>query len=255
MNLIKKLFGKKKNLDDSKRFDNNQSDANLSAEEFASMSSDERLGAIMSLGNTGQNKFFDLLKFSIQSDPDFDVRFAALKRIHLFKEHQDLIPFLKSLSEYDKQPNLEPYLSMALSRVGIISKEEFDQKINNSATKTTATNNQNWTRFDKGSSIGKFGSEGGNITEDLECIDGARVTIEKGGGIAPYSVTLGIYGLMFHTHFASTEVEAKKFKDFAVKKIDEIFALYETIESERDTLWHDKHNQLVSELAEYKNGG
>lgn len=256
MNLFNKLFGKKNKLEESNRFDKNQDDTNLTPEEkFASLSSDERLGAIMSLGDTGQNKFFDLLKFSIQSDPDIDVRFAALKRIHLFKEHPDLIPFLKSLSEDNKQPNLEPYLSMALSRVGIIPQNEFNQRINNSPTETKITNNQRWTKFDKGSSIGTTGSEGGKITEDFECIDGARVTIEKGGDIAPYSVTLGIYGLMFHTHFASSEIEAKKFMDFAMKKIEEIFALYETIESERDTIWHDRHDSLISELSEQKNGG
>lgn len=256
MNLFKKLFGNKNKVDESTRFDKNQIDTNLTPEEkFASLNSDERLRAIMSLGDTGQNKFFDLLKFSIQSDPDIDVRFAALKRIHLFKEYPGLIPFLKSLSEDDKQPNLEPYLSMALSRVGIISQEDFNKRINNSSTEIKTTNNQRWTKFDKGSSIGTTGSEGGKITEDFDCIDGARVTIEKGGDIAPYSVTLGIYGLMFHTHFASTEIEAKKFMDFTVKKIDQIFALYETAESERDITWHDEHDRLISELAEQKNGG
>jgi len=256
MNLFKILFGKKKKLEESKRFDKNQNDTNLTPEEkFASLSSDERLGAIMSLGDTGQNKFFDLLKFSIQFDQDIDVRFAALKRIHLFKEHPDSIPFLKSLSENNKQPNLEPYLSMALSRVGIISQEELQNRINNSTAETLSTNNQRWTKFDKGSSIGTTGSEGGTITEDFECVDGARVTIEKDGDIAPYSVTLGIYGLMFHTHFASTDIDAKKFIYFAMKKIDEVFALYETAESQRDTIWDDKHDRLLSELAEQKNGG
>ncbi|MBN8667247.1 MAG: hypothetical protein J0M30_07040 [Chitinophagales bacterium] len=256
MNLFKILFGKKKNIGESKRFDKNKNDYNLTSEaKFASLSSEERLGAIMSLGDTGQNRFFDLLKFSIQSDPDIDVRFAALKRIHLFKEHPSVIPFLKSLSEDKKQTNLEPYLSMALSRVGIISPKELQNRINNPTVETTTTNNQRWTNFDKGSSIGTTGSEGGKITEDFECIDGARVTIEKDGAIAPYSVTLGIYGLMFHTHFASAEIEAKQFMDFAVKKIDEIFALYETAEIERDTTWNAKHDRLLSELAEQKNGG
>lgn len=256
MNLFKKFFGKKNKLDESTRVDKNQTDTSLTPEEkFASLSSDERLGAIMSIGDTGQSKFFGLLKFSIQSDPDIDVRFAALKRIHLFKENADLIPFLNSLSEDGKKSNLEPYLSMALSRVGIISQEELEQRIDNPATETKATNNQRWAKFNKGSSIGTIGSEGGKIIEDFECIDGARVTIEKDGDIAPYSVTLGIYGLMFHTHFDSTEIEAKRFMGFAVKKIDETFALYETAESERNKTWHDKHERLLSELAEQKNGG
>jgi len=256
MNLFKILFGKRNHLGQNIRLEKNQDDATQTPEEkFASLSSDERLGAIMSLGDTGQNKFFDLLKFSILSDPDIDIRFAALKRIHLFKEHPDLIPFLKSLNEQIKYPKLEPYLSMALSRVGIISQEELHQRINNSKTETITTNKQRWTKFDKGSSIGTLGSEGGKITEDLECIDGARVTIEKDGDIAPYAVTLGVYGLMFHTHFASTDIEAKKFMDFAIKHIEEIFVLYQTVESERDTIWYDRHHRLLSELAESKNDG
>jgi len=256
MSLFKKLFGKKNILDDSTRLEKIQPTSNLTLEEkFASLSSDERLGAIMSLGDTGQSKFFELLKFSIESDPDIDIRFAALKRIHLFKENAELIPFLKSLSEDDKQQSLEPYLSMALSRVGVISQEEFQNRINNSAAETTTTATKRWTKYDNGSSIGTTGSEGGKITEDFECIDGARVTFEKDGDIAPYSVTIGIYGLMFHTHFASTDIDAKMFMESSMKKIDEVFTLYETAESERDTTWHDNHNSLLSELAEHKNGG
>jgi hypothetical protein len=63
MNLFKKNFGKKNELEESTRVDRNQTDTNLTPEEkFASLNSDERLGAIMSLGDTGQSKFFDLLK-------------------------------------------------------------------------------------------------------------------------------------------------------------------------------------------------
>jgi hypothetical protein len=244
MNFFKKLFAKKQNITDVKLLDINQT----AEVKFASLNPDERLGAIISFGDTGQSKYFDLLKFSIKSDPDINIRFAALKRIHLFKEHPDLIPFLNSLCKLDQQSNLEPYLSMALKRLGIISQVEFDQRINNSAKETNI--NHSWIMFDKGASIGTFGSEGGKITEDMENILGARITIEKEGANAPYSITLGIYGLMFHTQLMSTEDEAKKFRDFAVKKINEIFALYEITEGDRDTLWHDKHNQLISELSE-----
>jgi hypothetical protein len=250
MSLFKKLFGKKNQSERSQNLYINQDSLRQTPEDkFASLSSDERLGAIMSLGDTGQNKYFDLLKFSIQSDPDIDIRFAALKRIHLFKEHPDLIPFLQTFNGYVKSPGLEPYLSMALSRVGIITQEELQRRINKPSGKEIPTNNRRWTKFDKGISLGTVGSEGGKIIEDFECIDGARVTIEKGGDIAPFSVTVGIFGLMFHTHFSSTDVDAKKFMEFAIMKIDEIFSLYETSESARDSNWHDKHNHIISELA------
>ncbi len=256
MNIIKTLFGKIFQLERNKQLDKDQDEIALSPEtKFASLNPDERLRVIISLGDTGQNKYFSLLKLSIQSDPDIHVRFAALKRIHLFKEHQELIPFLQSLNPYEKYCNLEPYLSMALSRVRITSKEELQHRINTSTATTKVINIQRWTKFDNGSSIGKIGSESGEILEDFECIDGARVTVEKDGDIAPYSVTLGVYGLMFHTHFSSTNIEAIKIMDFAMIKIDEIFFLYETPENERDAEWNHKHNHLVSELCEEKNGG
>ena len=190
------------------------------------------------------------MKFCIQTDPDIDVRFAALKRIHLFKEHPDLIRFLQTLNDLDKNVDLEPYLSIALSRVGIITQDELQRRINMQTIQRTPVNNGRWTKFDTGSSIGTVGSEGGEVIEDFECVDGARVTIEKDGDIAPFTVTLGIYGLMFHTHFSSTEIDAKKFMDFAKTKINEIFSLYETSETARDSKWHDIHSRLISELAE-----
>lgn len=137
MNIFKKLFKKKNRLGEIAAFDKNQDDTNQTPQEkFASLNSDQRLGVIMALGDTGRSEYFDLLKFSIQTDPDINVRFAALKRIHYFKEHPDLVPFLNSLSEYNEHSYLEPYLSMALSRVGIISQEEFQNRINNSKEKT-----------------------------------------------------------------------------------------------------------------------
>ncbi len=139
---------------------------------------------------------------------------------------------------------------MALERVGIISQEELNQRLNSTTSKNVTTFNSRWTRFDKGRSVNTYGSEGGKITEDWECIDGARVTIEKDGSIAPYSVTLGIYRLMFHTHFSNTEDRAKEFRDFSIEKIDELFALYDTAESQRDETWHANHNRLVNEIAE-----
>lgn len=131
MSFFKKLFWKRTISETGALHIQNQ-EAILSTPEsrFSALSSDERLGVIMSLGDTGQSKYFDLMKFSIQSDPDLDVRFAALKRIHLFKDHPDLIPFLKVLHSTEEQRSLEPYLSMALCRVGIISEEELQSRIN-----------------------------------------------------------------------------------------------------------------------------
>src|SRR5690606_34632404 len=62
----------------------------------------------------------------------------------------------------------------------------------------TQLEDYNWIPFDNSKTIGTKGSEGGIIIEDLENIDGARITLEKDCGNIPFAVTLGIYGLMFH---------------------------------------------------------
>lgn len=133
MNLFKKLFWKKITSNTNTKGIKEPSDIKLTPEQkFQLLDSKERMKAIMSLGDTGQHKFYDLLKFSIESDPDIHVRFAALKRIHLFKDHPDLMPFLKLLKEKDTVHRLEPYLSMALLHTGNISEDEFQQRINGS---------------------------------------------------------------------------------------------------------------------------
>ena len=45
---------------------------------------------------------------------------------------------------------------------------------------------------------------------------------------------------MFHTHFVSTAIEAREFMDFAIKKIDETFALYELLKAKE--IKHGKTN-------------
>lgn len=49
---------------------------------------------------------------------------------------------------------------------------------------------------------GETGSEGGEILRDEETA-GARITLEQGGIVAPFSITCGIYGWMMHTRFCS----------------------------------------------------
>ena len=65
-----------------------------------------------------------------------------------------------------------------------------------------------WVLFDDGTTVGQTGSENGTIVRDDEHELGARITMERNGDIAPFSITCGIYGWMLHTRFFSTEVEA-----------------------------------------------
>jgi hypothetical protein len=67
-----------------------------------------------------------------------------------------------------------------------------------------------WDSIEQGATIGTQGSEGGVIERDEEHAGGARITVERGGGIAPYSITCGVYGWMCHTRFFGSRDEANR---------------------------------------------
>lgn len=69
--------------------------------------------------------------------------------------------------------------------------------------------NMSWLPMDSGKTIGARGSEEGVIVLDEEHTSGARVTLERGGCTAPWSVTCGIYGGFLHTAFAGSEAEGR----------------------------------------------
>lgn len=79
-----------------------------------------------------------------------------------------------------------------------------------------------WADFDNGSSIGQIGSESGVIIRDSQHRFGARITLERAGSVAPYSITCGIYGCMAHTRFFSTELEASNEFDLMAAALDSI---------------------------------
>jgi hypothetical protein len=106
-----------------------------------------------------------------------------------------------------------------------------------------------WYKFNDGKTIGTKGSEGGVIVKDYEHSDGARVTIEKGGDIAPYSVTVGIYGLMFHTAFSSSLDEAENQVEILKQKIEAVFSLLDVRDSERDNTWDDQYEARMNEIV------
>jgi hypothetical protein len=66
-----------------------------------------------------------------------------------------------------------------------------------------------WYAFDDGRTVGQTGSEGGVIVRDEEHGDGARITLERNGSIAPYAITCGIYGWMVHTRFFRLESDGR----------------------------------------------
>lgn len=108
-----------------------------------------------------------------------------------------------------------------------------------------------WVLFDEGKSIGQKGSEGGKILRDEENTLGARVTLEDKGDTAPCSITIGIYGLTFHTEFFSTSDHGQKCFDFFKEKIEQIIDHYLNADQKQDSTWTNKLNQLMDELLNH----
>ncbi|WP_462151422.1 hypothetical protein [Pseudoalteromonas xiamenensis] len=91
-----------------------------------------------------------------------------------------------------------------------------------------------WNQTDNGETIGTIGSESGEIIKDEEYSKGARLTLEKGGDIAPYSITSGVYGCFFHTTYLSTLEEGVN-ELYAMKaEISEFFDTETTSDEEQD---------------------
>ena len=97
---------------------------------FAVLNTDQRLASVMATADSGDPQYFELLQHAILQDPDMHVKFAALKRIHLFAAHPGLVPLLVSMQANKAGDTLEPYFSMALLRAGLISQADFEQKMN-----------------------------------------------------------------------------------------------------------------------------
>jgi len=65
-----------------------------------------------------------------------------------------------------------------------------------------------WEPFNKGATIGQRGSEDGVTVADEEHNLGARITLERKTNHAPFAITCGVYGWMFHTRYFGSESEA-----------------------------------------------
>lgn len=107
-----------------------------------------------------------------------------------------------------------------------------------------------WSNFENGKTIGTKGSESGTIITDLENSNGARITLEKECGNVPFAITIGIYGLMFHTHFESDLKIAKEYIADSKFKINKIFELYDVPKEKRNEFWQTKHDRQINELTE-----
>ncbi|MCL2386733.1 MAG: hypothetical protein FWC89_04185 [Defluviitaleaceae bacterium] len=79
---------------------------------------------------------------------------------------------------------------------------------------------QNWNPYDSGKTISTTGIDNGVIINDEEFLNDARITLESDGH-APYSISCGIYGVMFHTAFAKDHADAiNKYEEMKAAIVD-----------------------------------
>ena len=97
--------------------------------QFCRLSGGDRVRQIMHWGAASDNSKLKIFQYAILNDSDSGVKMAALKRIHLFQDKETVQQFLISDKTKDIGQTCEPYYSMALSRTGLISKEEFEKRI------------------------------------------------------------------------------------------------------------------------------
>lgn len=102
-----------------------------SIREFAGLSEEQRLLTIIYMGDKMEVDMqeFEYFKFAILYDHNIHVKLAALKRIHCYKEHPEINTVMLKLKE-NNNSNMEPYLSLALQRLGIVSEMEIKNRLN-----------------------------------------------------------------------------------------------------------------------------
>ncbi|MGI4739864.1 MAG: hypothetical protein ACRYG7_32245 [Janthinobacterium lividum] len=92
--------------------------------------------------------------------------------------------------------------------------------------------------------IGTVGSEEGHIILDLEHTDGARISLEKAASVAPYAITLGIYGKLMHTVFCSDYEEASQKVD-GLKRLIEQAMEYVVVGDDSGT------ERIIDQITDY----
>jgi hypothetical protein len=92
------------------------------------MSEDDKIRQVIVLGETGDFQYYPVLKHAILHDSNLDVKMAAIKRIHLFASHHEVVKLMEELKDQIDTRGIEPYYSMALSKMKIITIEEFQKR-------------------------------------------------------------------------------------------------------------------------------
>jgi hypothetical protein len=102
----------------------------LTSDCFQKLNADDRLRKIIEWGDKVDDSKLNVFQHAILTDSDSGVKMAALKRIHVFQDKENVRQFLNEKRTRSIGQTCEPYYSMALSRLGIISVEEFEKRVN-----------------------------------------------------------------------------------------------------------------------------
>lgn len=79
-----------------------------------------------------------------------------------------------------------------------------------------------WHPSESGETLGETGSEKGIVVRDEEHSLGARITLERAAGVAPFAITCGIYDWMMHTRYFAAEAEAETQYDLMKTSLAEL---------------------------------
>lgn len=107
-----------------------------------------------------------------------------------------------------------------------------------------------WHPFEEGTSLGKQGSENGVIFRDEEHEEGSRITLERDGATAPFAITCGIYGWMFHTRFFGREAEASTEYELMKAGLAEILSVIPYNDDPEKDAKSDRVVELIQEFVE-----
>jgi hypothetical protein len=110
--------------------------------------------------------------------------------------------------------------------------------------------NASWVSFENGKTKNTVGSENGFIIFDEESILGARITIEEKTDIAPFSITFGVYGLMFHTSYFSNFKETLSKVIILKIRIEQIISHLSIEESKRNVKWRENYNLIIDKFID-----
>jgi hypothetical protein len=107
-----------------------------------------------------------------------------------------------------------------------------------------------WQMFEDGRTLGRSGSEGGEIVQDDEHPGGARITLERNCLRAPFAITCGVYGWMVHTRFLADEETAQHAVAVMKAALAQVVALIPDEDAPDETEQIDEVTAAIADFVE-----